>query len=251
MAVSVEAVSHSFGTLEVLERVSLELRPGEVVAMVGRSGSGKSTLLELIAGLTEQDAGTIRIGAHSSAAERLDSAALMPQSDLLLPWRRALSNATLGLRLSGVGREEARERAGAMLDRLGLGGFERAFPGELSGGMRQRVAFARTLLTGRPLLLLDEPLAALDAITRADLQELLAESLREQGRTALLVTHDVEEALYVADRVLLLGPRPGTIVWETESPVNRAAPRREAISDPSFVAVRERALEALALERHR
>ena len=132
-----------------------------------------------------------------------------------------------------------------MLERLGLSQFERSYPGQLSGGMRQRVAFARTLLAGRPVLLLDEPFASLDAITRADLQEWLIGTLREERRTTLLVTHDVEEALYVADRVLLLSARPGRVVWEAASPAGRALSRPEAISSPDFVASRERALLAL------
>jgi NitT/TauT family transport system ATP-binding protein len=133
-----------------------------------------------------------------------------------------------------------------MLDRLGLAGFADSYPGQLSGGMRQRVAFARTLLAGKPVLLLDEPLASLDAITRADLQSWLVATLAAERRTTLLVTHDVEEALYVAERVLLLSPRPGRIVWETASPVRRDLPRPRAISEPDFVAAKEAALEALA-----
>jgi NitT/TauT family transport system ATP-binding protein len=170
----------------------------------------------------------------------------MPQRDLLLPWRTATDNAALALRARGVKRAEARRRANAMLERLGLSDFARSYPGQLSGGMRQRVAFARTLLAGKPVLLLDEPLASLDAITRGDLQEWLVETLAAERRTTVMVTHDVEEALFVADRVLLLSPRPGRVVWEARSPVRRGVPRAEAISTPEFVAARAAALAALA-----
>ena len=248
-AIAVTGLGHSFGELEALRGVELRVEPGETVALVGASGCGKSTLLELIAGLAEPSAGAISVGGATDAAARLDACAWMPQRDLLLPWKRAVDNAALALRLAGAPRREARERAAALLDRLGVGEFTAARPRELSGGMRQRVAFARTLLSGKPALLLDEPLAALDAITRAELQELLVSTLAELPRTTILVTHDVEEALFVADRVLLLSPRPGRILWETRSPVDRAEPRAAAISAPAFVAAREAALEQLERAR--
>ncbi|MCB8969351.1 MAG: ABC transporter ATP-binding protein [Thermoleophilales bacterium] len=245
-AIELTGVAHSFGDLEALAGVELNVAPGEVVAIVGASGCGKSTLLELIAGLAEPSTGSIAVGGERDAAARLDACAWMPQRDLLLPWRLAVDNAALGLRLAGIGRAEARERAGGMLERLGVGEFARSHPRQLSGGMRQRVAFARTLLTGKPVLLLDEPLAALDAITRAELQELLVETLAAERRTTVLVTHDVEEAFFVADRVLLLSPRPGRVVWSAASPVDRSEPRASAVTAPAFAAVREAALEALA-----
>ncbi len=150
--------------------------------------------------------------------------------------------------MQATDRAEARTRAETELDRLGLAGFAGSYPRELSGGMRQRVAFARTLLAGTPALLLDEPFAALDAITRAELQETFSRILRDEGRTTLLVTHDVEEALYMADRVAILSPRPGRITAMIDSPAiaDRDLPRARAISSPEFVATRERALEALA-----
>jgi len=244
--ISARSVAHRFGELEVLADISFETAAGEVVALVGPSGCGKSTLLELIGGLAEPTAGELAVAGEASMSGRLERCTWMPQRDLLLPWRRAVDNAALGLRLSGAPRASARAEAEAMLDRLGLADFARSYPSQLSGGMRQRVAFARTLLAGKPVLLLDEPLAALDAITRADLQGWLAAGIREAGRTTLLVTHDVEEALYVADRVLLLSARPGRVVWEATSPVARDRPRAEAISSPDFVAARASALEALA-----
>jgi len=244
--IEIAGLGHSFGELEVLRGLDLNVAPGETVAIVGVSGCGKSTLLELIAGLAEPEAGTIAVGTATSGSDRLDACAWMPQRDLLLPWRRAVDNAALALRLHGTHRAAARERATEMLGRLGVGEFAGSYPRQLSGGMRQRVAFARTLLADKPALLLDEPLAALDAITRAELQELLVATLATERRTTILVTHDVEEALFVADRVLLLSPRPGHLIWETDSPVDRGEPRAAAVTSPAFTAAREAALEALA-----
>lgn len=243
------SVGHAFGTVEVLDGLDLSVAGGETVAIVGPSGCGKSTLLELAAGLSEPLTGRVVVEGREVIAERLQRCAYMPQRDLLLPWLTAIDNAALSLRLQGLSRERARREAAPLFERLGLRGFERSRPAELSGGMRQRVAFARTLLTGKPLLLLDEPLAALDAITRADLQEWLIEALRAEPRTVLLVTHDVEEALYVADRVLVLSRRPAHVVLEEASPADRRRGRAETVTDPRFVATRERALLALAGDR--
>jgi len=230
----------------VIGGIDLFVEPGSTLALVGPSGCGKSTLLELVAGGLEPTAGRIAVAGEEAPKLRGELCAWMPQSDLLLPWKDAADNAALALRIAGAERREARERAVMELDRLGLTGFAEAMPSELSGGMRQRVAFARTLLAGRPALLLDEPFAALDAITRAELQVDLAAMLREARRTALLVTHDVEEALYVADEVAILTPRPARIMLLLTSPADRAVPRAAAISEPAFVAAREAALEALA-----
>ncbi|HLH14507.1 MAG TPA: ATP-binding cassette domain-containing protein, partial [Solirubrobacteraceae bacterium] len=161
---SARAGTGADGAVQALAEVSLRARAGELIAIVGPSGCGKSTLLELVCGLQQPDRGTVAC----------EPAVLMPQRDLLLPWLSALDNAALALRIAGHPRAEARARAGALLDELGLEGFQRARPHELSGGMRQRIAFARTLLSGRPVLCLDEPFGALDAITRAQLQEWLA-----------------------------------------------------------------------------
>jgi NitT/TauT family transport system ATP-binding protein len=169
----------------------------------------------------------------------------MPQRDLLLPWLSAIDNAALALRNRGVRRGAARREAGRLFERFGLAGFEGAAPAELSGGMRQRVAFLRTLVAGKPVLALDEPFASLDAITRAEMQEWLARALETDPRTVVLVTHDVEEALYLCDRVAVLSARPARIVEEMSAPAPRAPDRDEAVTDPEFVAVRERAMHAL------
>jgi NitT/TauT family transport system ATP-binding protein len=174
-----------------------------------------------------------------------EPAAYMPQRDLLLPWRSALANAALALECAGFGKAEARAEAQPLFERFGLSGFERARPHELSGGMRQRVALARTFLAGRPLLLLDEPFASLDQITRGSLQEWLAEAMRSEPRTVVLVTHDVQEAIYLADRVAIMSPRPGRIVAEIEVPIERPRPRRETITNPDFGHLERLALDAL------
>jgi len=218
--------------VEALAGVTLRVRVGEVVAVVGPSGCGKSTLLELACGLQAPDGGSARAL----------PAAFMPQRDLLLPWLNALDNAALALRAQGLARPRARARAAAHFEAFGLRGFEAARPWELSGGMRQRVAFLRTLLAGTPVLALDEPFGALDALTREELQGWLAAMLAREPRTVLLVTHDVEEAIVLADRVIVLSPRPGRVVAELDVPLARPRTR----TDAAVVALRARTLEALA-----
>jgi NitT/TauT family transport system ATP-binding protein len=172
----------------------------------------------------------------------------MPQRDLLFPWLSAIDNAALAPRNLGVSVRAAREEALPLFARFGLADFAGAKPSELSGGMRQRVAFLRTLLAGKPILLLDEPFAALDAITRGEMQEWLAGALLAESRTVVLVTHDVEEALYLSDRVAVLSARPARVVTELHPPAPRAVDRAGAVTDPSFAALREEALRALREE---
>ena len=243
--VSIRGLEHSYDELRTIERLDLEVSPHEVLGLVGPSGCGKSTLLELISGLREPSAGEIAVGGASDLDGRLARCAFMPQRDLLLPWYTAIDNAALALRNHGVGKTEARRQAGHLFQRFGLKGFERARPAELSGGMRQRVAFLRTLLAGKPVLALDEPFASLDAITRAEMQEWLAEALRADPRTVVLVTHDVEEALYLSDSVAVLSARPARIVAELRAPQPRAPDRDAAVTAPEFVATREQAMRAL------
>jgi ABC-type nitrate/sulfonate/bicarbonate transport system ATPase subunit len=229
-----------------LDGLTLEVRPGEVLGVVGPSGCGKSTLLELVAGLQEPDAGKVSVGGHADSDERRRATSLMPQRDLLLPWRDALGNAALALEAQGVRGARARDTAAPYFERFGLDQFEHTRPAALSGGMRQRVAFIRTLLPGRPVLLLDEPFAALDAITRTEMQQWLANALATEPRTVLLVTHDVEEALFLSDRVAVLSPRPGRVVAELDVPLPRPRDRRAAVTDPELARLRGVALEALA-----
>jgi NitT/TauT family transport system ATP-binding protein len=228
---ALDGIGKAYGDLVVLESVSLRAGAREVVAIVGPSGCGKSTLLAIACGLDTPDAGSVRC----------EPAALMPQRDGLLPWLSALDNAALALRAGGMGRAAARAAAHALFAEFGLEGFERARPRELSGGMRQRVAFLRTILAGRPVLCLDEPFGALDALTRGRMQQWLAGALAREPRTVLLVTHDVEEAALLADRVVLLSPRPGRVV-ET---IDVDLPRPRHRTDPAVVALRERALTVL------
>src|SRR5829696_2122990 len=223
-----------------LAGLSVEVAAGEVLALVGPSGCGKSTLLELIAGLQSADAGSIAVAGAIDAAARLRTCAYMPQRDGLLPWRDALGNAALPLECgSRVSRARARETAAPLFERFGLSGFETARPAELSGGMRQRVAFVRTLLAGRPVLLLDEPFGALDSLTRGQMQEWLAGALASEPRTVVLVTHDVDEALLLADRVAIMSPRPGRVVATMSVALPRPRPRRQTVTTPEFAALKE------------
>ncbi|HEU4945256.1 MAG TPA: ABC transporter ATP-binding protein [Solirubrobacterales bacterium] len=244
-AVSIRGLAHSYAELRTIERLDLEVPAHGVLGLVGPSGCGKSTLLELVAGLREPSAGEIEVGGAVDAAGRLSHCAFMPQRDLLLPWLEAIDNAALALRNRGVRRAEARRQAGRLFERFGLAGFEHSAPAELSGGMRQRVAFLRTLIAGKPVLALDEPFASLDAITRAEMQQWLAGALEADPRTVVLVTHDIEEALYLCDSVAVLSARPARVVERLSAPEPRYGNRDEAVTDPKFIAVRERAMRAL------
>lgn len=245
---SVRGVGKTFAgrrRLEALREVNLHVEAGEFVSIVGPSGCGKSTLFNLVAGIEEPSAGTISVEGHTVAADRRARCGYMFQKDLLLPWRNLLENAALGLEVAGVcSAAEARKRAAALLPRFGLEGFERHRPSELSGGMRQRVALLRTLLLERPLLLLDEPFASLDALTRRELQGWLRATWSTGSRAALLVTHDVGEAVNLSDRVYVMTPRPGSIAAEVEvvrGPDARPDPLRAARCEQEI-------LEALHLE---
>jgi ABC-type nitrate/sulfonate/bicarbonate transport system ATPase subunit len=211
-------LSRTFGGrrgVQALRDVSLRVNEGEFVSIVGPSGCGKSTLFNLIAGIDTPSSGDVCVrGATDPEARRLMTS-YMFQKDLLLPWRDVVDNAALGLEVARTcPKGEARDRARALLPRFGLEGFEHHHPAELSGGMRQRVALLRTLLLQRPLLLLDEPFASLDALTRRDLQRWLRSTWRTGSEAAVLVTHDVQEAVYLSDRVYVMSPRPGRFVAE-------------------------------------
>lgn len=231
--------------VQALDGVDLTVEPGEFVALIGPSGCGKSTLLRIAAGLEQPDAGQVLLDGAVST-ERLGRCAFMPQRDGLLPWRRVIDNVTVGMELEGARRTQAREQAMPLLERFGLGDFAQSWPWQLSGGMRHRAAFLRTAITGRPVMLLDEPFGALDGITRAELQQWLLEVWRELGTTVLLVTHDVSEAVFLTDRVVVMSPRPGRIVAEEEIPLAR--PRELRVEEtPEFAAAEARLREALRL----
>jgi ABC-type nitrate/sulfonate/bicarbonate transport system ATPase subunit len=224
--------------LQALTDVSLELGAGEFVSLVGPSGCGKSTLLRILAGLIAPSAGDVLLDGTRPEA-LLGRVGYMPQDDLLMAWRTTLDNVTVGLELAGVSRPDARRRARAELARFGLEGFERHWPRALSGGMRQRAALLRTFLAGRDVLLLDEPLGALDALTREEMREWLLEVWESDRKTILLVTHDVEEAVFLSDRVYVMSGRPGRIRATVEVPLPR--PRaQELTTAPEFIALEQR-----------
>jgi ABC-type nitrate/sulfonate/bicarbonate transport system ATPase subunit len=196
--------------LRVLDGVDLAVRPGEFSALIGPSGSGKSTLFNLVAGLDRPTAGEVRIDGRVTAGHN-GQVAYMPQKDLLFPWRTVEDNAALGLEVQGMARKAARARVRPLFREFGLDGFERSYPGQLSGGMRQRAALLRTVAMERPVLLLDEPFGALDSLTRTQMQLWLAEMWQRHAWTVVLVTHDIREAVFLADSVHVLSERPARV----------------------------------------
>ena len=228
----------------VASDVSLQVSAGEFAAVIGPSGCGKSTLLSAIAGLAKPFAGEIAIDGNPDA-KRLGNVAYMQQKDLLLPWRTVLSNARMGLELSGVRRSEADAFAAERASVFGLGDVVNSYPWQLSGGMRQRAALLRATLPESSVLLLDEPFGALDAITRRHLQHWLASILDRAKRAVLLVTHDIEEALLLADRVYVMSPGPGTIVETVDVPIAR--PRTDdVVTSADFIALKARLMSVLS-----
>jgi len=211
----VKDVTHTFeasgGSVPAIEEVSLEVAEHEFVAIVGPSGCGKSTLLNIVSGLLTPTAGTVAVGGVPVRGVPRD-VGYMPARDSLLPWRSCLDNVALPLEIRGeIGRAQRRERARELIEAVGLGGFERAFPSALSHGMRQRVAVARTFATQPSVLLMDEPFSALDAQTKITIQDLFLSIWEAQHQTVVLITHDVMEAVALADRVVVFSRRPGRI----------------------------------------
>lgn len=217
-------------TVQALVDVNFAAYPGEFITIIGPSGSGKSTLFNLLTGLTDPDSGTIDIEC-GSVQKRAGRVGYMPQRDLLLPWRTVLDNVILGPEIDGRSKREARHRARELMPLFGLEGFEHAFPDALSGGMRQRAALLRTFLTDRDILLLDEPFGALDALTRRELQRWLLDIWQQFQKTILFITHDVEEAVFLADRVLVFSARPGRIVRQLEVTIPRPRSSLSLLSD--------------------
>jgi ABC-type nitrate/sulfonate/bicarbonate transport system ATPase subunit len=211
-ALSLNGLGKHFGALEVLRDISLDVAQGEIVALLGTSGCGKSTLLNIISGLLKPDRGSFAIeGEPAEQFHYWPRIAYMFQEDRLLPWRSVQANVAFGLEASSLGRQERAERVAKMLQLVGLDDFANAWPHQLSGGMRSRVALARSLVVQPQILLMDEPFSKLDPQTRTQMHD---ELLRLQGLTAMtvvFVTHDVEEAVVLADRVIVLEPRPGRI----------------------------------------
>lgn len=243
---SLDTVSRTFGDLQVLDRVSFDVAPGEFVSLVGPSGAGKSTLFNIIAGLDSPSSGQVLFNG-TDARGRRDQTAYMPQKDLLFPWRTIEENAALGLEVQGMRRADARARVREWFPRFGLEGFEKALPFELSGGMRQRAALLRTVVQERSTLLLDEPFGALDSLTRQEMQQWLQEMWAGNEWTALLITHDVREAVMLSDRVVVLGPRPASVreIVEVDLPRPRGV---DQLASPAFGELERRILELLHVQ---
>jgi ABC-type nitrate/sulfonate/bicarbonate transport system ATPase subunit len=233
-------LSKAFGKLDVLAEVSLSARPGEFVSIVGPSGAGKSTLFKLLIGELEPDRGEALFDG-APLIENTSRFAFMPQRDALMPWRRVIDNLTLGLEVRGLSRRLARERVRSLLSEFGLEGFEQHFPAQLSGGMRQRAALLRTVVQDRDMLLLDEPLGALDALTRTGMQKWLETTWALHRWTAMLITHDVREAVFLSDRIYVLSARPARIVHEIDVPL----PRPRSLGMPEAIAIETEILAIL------
>jgi ABC-type nitrate/sulfonate/bicarbonate transport system ATPase subunit len=242
-------VSKTFGNTQALRDLDVAIQPGEFVTVVGPSGCGKSTLFNMVAGLDEPDAGGRFnfLGKDVNARSLLGKVSFMPQRDLLLPWRTVIDNAILAVEMEGTRRSDARRMAQAMLPEFGLAGFENQYPHQLSGGMRQRVALMRTFMFERDLMLLDEPFGALDALTRAMMQRWLLDVWQKHRRTVLFITHDIDEAIFLGDRVLVMTARPGRIKLEQKIELPR--PRRaDIVTSPEFIALKRTLLEAVEEE---
>lgn len=248
-AIYLEGVTKSFlvngKSLAVLDGVSLRVDEGEFVSLIGPSGCGKSTLFNIICGLTAPDRGRVLLGGREGV-QAGQLVAYMPQKDLLLPWRNVLDNVILARRAVGQERAAVRREALELMPLFGLAGFENSYPAELSGGMRQRAALMRTILARRRVLLLDEPLGALDAITRTRMQQWLLKVWDQFHQAVLLVTHDIDEAIFLSDRVYVLTPRPGKVCLHLPVPLPRP---REAglLTDPAFIALKRKVMHFLQI----
>jgi ABC-type nitrate/sulfonate/bicarbonate transport system ATPase subunit len=241
LQLELRGVEKRFGAVDVLADISLGVRPGEFVSILGPSGAGKSTIFKLLTGAVRADAGSVAF-AGKPLERRQGAFAFMPQHDALMPWRRIIDNTTLGLEVQGMSRQAARERVTPLFAEFGLSGFEQHYPAQLSGGMRQRAALLRTVVQQRDMLLLDEPFGALDALTRAGMQRWLQAMWQRHNWTALLITHDVREAVFLSDRIYVLTARPARVLTEITVPLAR--PRLD-LASPEASAIEARLLDAL------
>ena len=230
----------------VLESVNVVANSGEYISIIGPSRCGKSTLLNIIAGLDDADGGMVEMESDASSV-RLGRIGYMQQKDLLLPWRSVIDNTILGLELHGHTKKEARQRAFDLVEIFGLKGFEHQYPQALSGGMRQRAAFLRTMLINQDVILLDEPFGALDALTRVQMQEWLLRVWESLNKTIVLITHDVDEALLLSDRIYLMTARPGRAALALD--VNLPRPRRyDMVTTQAFSELKARLMTPLRLQ---
>ncbi|MBM4478598.1 ATP-binding cassette domain-containing protein [Rhodococcus hoagii] len=238
--VELATVTKSFGARRVLDGIDLAVRQGEFVSVIGPSGCGKSTVFGIVAGLDSPDSGSVSA----------PTCAHMPQKDLLFPWRSVLENTALGLEVQRLPKKQARARAAELFPRFGLAGFEDARPHQLSGGMRQRAALLRTVVQDRSVLLLDEPFGALDSLTRTEMQTWLQDVWQQYRWTVLMITHDVREAVFLSDRVIVLSARPATV--RREVVVDLPRPRElPIVTSPEFAAVERELIEVLHDESRR
>src|SRR5215467_12021127 len=236
-AVSLRDVGKTYANgVVALDRLDLDVRPGEFVSLLGPSGCGKSTALRLIAGLSEPTAGTITWGGSAAAASAAHEIGFVFQEPTLMPWTTVARNVDLPLRLAAAPASEVAPRVAAVLDRVGLASFRDAYPRELSGGMKMRVSIARALVTDPDLLLMDEPFAALDEITRMALNDDLLRLWCNRRSTVVFVTHSVFESVYLSTRIAVMTPRPGRIA--AELPIDLPQPRERALrTSPDYVAL--------------
>ncbi|MFK4428182.1 ABC transporter ATP-binding protein [Bacillus mycoides] len=232
-------VSFHYDEKPIIDELNASIQDKEFVSIIGPSGCGKSTLFRLITGLEEASTGQIELTKTKS-----HPVGYMPQKDMLLPWRTIIENAALPLECQGVQKKEAQVKAKELLHKFGLQGYEKKYPKDLSGGMRQRVSFIRTLLTGGEILLLDEPFSALDALTKASLQEWLFEQWKEWEKTILFITHDVEEALFLSNRILVVENQPIATLTERIVPLDRNRTRKD-LYKPEVLALKEELLSML------
>ena len=232
----INELSFTFGAgKSVFEKISLDVKAGEFVSLIGSSGSGKSTLFKLVNGLLEPNQGEIILNGGKVPGKRLGSVGYMPQKDLLLPWRTVLDNVLLPLEVSKENKKIKLPEVREWLNRFGLADYEDSFPNELSGGMRQRAAFLRTLMTGKELLLLDEPFGALDSMTKRTMHSWLLGLWGELQKTVLFITHDLEEAILLSDRIYVLKP-DGIDEWKVNLPRPRSP---ELIYQEDFIRMRK------------
>jgi NitT/TauT family transport system ATP-binding protein len=236
-------LGHGRQAFEALQDVSLSVKPGEFLCLLGPSGCGKSTLLGSLAGHLQPSRGAIRVDGEAVRGPHPDRG-LVFQQHTLFPWKKVIDNVAFGLKMKGVARTERRARAQALLKLVGLDGFENSYPSQLSGGMQQRVEIARVLINHPRVMLMDEPFGALDAQTRLKMQELLLDVWTRIRTTIVFITHDIDEALFLADRILVMSPRPGRIIEEIR--LDFARPRHaELVTAPEFTRLKRHCLALL------